>query len=154
MSYEKAEVIQRLSKAEGITFISLVPLNQSHAILKLLWFDKPISLTVSISEVLEFDIPKQQSYIKTATGKTRGRSKAPRGEYAKSEHNTMPYTKPETLKALVEELGSQRAVAERLGVSETVISKWWLAHGFPQLRPSRSIEKHQITYWLNAGVDH
>jgi biotin operon repressor len=154
---KKSDVLEELKRAKGVTFVSLSPLAEGshHVILKLLWHDKPITLSVTLSEVLAFDIPEKRGYDLTKTGKIRTRKRAPRGQNAKD--SDQPYTNPAVLKALFDEHGSLRAVADNLGVSETVVSKWWLAHGFETLRPqpdakTRQQHKRIIRDALQAGT--
>jgi transcriptional regulator with XRE-family HTH domain len=132
MLIDKSNVFEELANAKGVTFLGITPLGERHAVLKLLWHDQPISLTISLTEVLEFNKPAQAGY-KLKDGKLRGRGRAARGQNAK--FSDEPYKDADTLKSLVDELGSLRAVADRLGVSEVTVSKWWLEHGFEPLRP-------------------
>ena len=132
MLIDKSNVFEELANAKGVTFVSITPLGERHAILKLLWHDQTITLTVSLTEVLEFNKPAKAGY-KLKGGKLRGRGRAARGQNAK--FSDEPYKDAAALKSLFDELGSLRAVADRLGVSEVTISKWWLEHGFEPLRP-------------------
>ena len=73
-NYGKAKIIKKLSKAEGITFISLASSwNQNYAILDLRWFDKPIRLQVNIIEAIGCDTPKRQSKTKRQSHAERKR---------------------------------------------------------------------------------